>query len=165
MDSTAPATIQVSWRAPTGGLLVAIVGGIVGGITAGAFHRVGISFVGLTPLGVGVGVGVLVVGGMSILSLGHPSWRLAFVAAVLAIVVQHWWLYVAVMDNREKQAAKQPAVELFRPGWSNESFLEYMWAEATTQTVMLWTLDACLLAVATVVIVEVGGKLRAASGE
>lgn len=103
-------------------------------------------------------LGVLVLGAAHGLTLARVRWPAVLLAAVVAIFAQHYWLYASALEGRRDAVAREPAAELFRPGWSEQSFVEYMRNEATTEAIALWALDACLLTLAAVVIVEVGGN-------
>lgn len=147
-------------------MLVAVVAvGMCVGIGSGGLQAAGVALVGLQSLAAGVLVGLLLIGGAAAGGFVKPRWPAAVIAALAAVMTQHVWLYRVAMEARREAAADQPAVELFRPGWTEQSFVEFMQSEATTQTLVLWSVDACLLVLAAVVMVELSGKWQVASGE
>lgn len=138
--------------------MATLAGGIVG-VAAGAIQQAGVSLLVLQSLAAGGGLGVLLVG-MGELASAKPRWPAAVVASGLAIVLQHLWLYSADMAQREATLRKQPAVGLFKPGWAEESLLTFLSQHATPTNLALWGLDACLLTVGGIVIVEWGARTR-----
>lgn len=145
--------------------IAALIAGGCGGVVAALAQSAGFALVGLQSVAIGALVGLLLVGSTATLGLRRPRWLHALLAAVVALVIQHVWLYAAAMDQRQQAVAKQPAVELFRPGWADQSFLDYMRSEATPRAVALWTLDACLLTATAVVMVGYSGKSVSAGEE
>ncbi len=120
---------------------------------------------GLQSLAAGAMLSVVLVGTAATLRCGRPRWPLARWAAVIAVVTQHVALYYTALHHRQRAAAEQPAVELFRPGWTDQSFFDFMASEATMRAIGLWTLDASLLAIAAVVIVELSARERTPTGD
>lgn len=139
--------------------MVALAGGIVG-VAAGAIQQAGVSLLVLQSLAAGAGLGVLLVGMATLVSAKPPRWTAAVLASSLAIVVQHVWLYTADMAQREATLRKQPAVALFKPGWADESLVTFLSQQATPTNLALWGLDACLLLLGGIVIVEWGARTR-----
>lgn len=139
---------------------VAIAAGLCTGVIAALPQSSGMFLVGLQSLAAGALLSVLLVGGTAMFGTSRPRWPSALVAAAVAVVAQHVWLYRLAMARRQDAAAREPAVEMFRPGWTDQGFFEYMQSEATTSAMLLWALDACLLALAAVVIVELSSRWR-----
>jgi hypothetical protein len=136
-------------------LLAAVFGtGVCVGVLAALPQSSGIALVGIQSLAAGALLSVILIGSAATFGAARPRWRSALVAALIAVAVQHVWLYRTALANRRTATSEQPAVELFRPGWSEQSPLEYFRAEATPSTVALWVFDACLLTGAAVAIVE-----------
>jgi hypothetical protein len=146
-------------------IATAAVSGVTVGIIAALPQSSGWFLVGLQSLAAGAMLSVLLVGTAATFRCGRPRWPLALAAATVAVVAQHVALYYTALHHRERAYVKEPAVELFRPGWTDPSFLEYMATEATTTAMLLWTLDACLLALAAVVIVEVSARERTSGSD
>lgn len=138
----------------------AVVSGASVGIAGGAVQASGISRVVLQPLATGGLVAIVLMGIATAVSLGSPRWPAALLAGVVAVLTVHVWLYGAAMENRQQQVAKQPAVELFRPGWADQSFWDFMRSEASDAQLAYWILDACLLVGITVVMVEAISRHR-----
>lgn len=160
MESTTPA---LSNRPAFQSLLIAIasvVSGVSVGVAGGALQIAGVSPWVLYSLAAGGLVAIVLIGISATASLGSPRWPAAVLAAVLVVATQHVWLYRAALENRKREAAEKPAVELFRPGQTEQSFVTYMRSEANAKSIALWTLDACLLVAAAVVIVEGSARRR-----
>ncbi|MCO6044884.1 hypothetical protein NG895_13305 [Aeoliella sp. ICT_H6.2] len=158
---------QPQTSTPVGKLLLvaaAVVAGGCVGVIAAMPQSAGVFLVGLQSLAAGALLSVLLVGTTAMLGSHRPRWPAALLASVVAVVVQHLWLYRSALAARKAAAARQPAVEMFRPGWTEQGFLEYMQSEATSHAILLWTLDACLLTVAAVAIVELSRRRRSPAG-
>lgn len=143
-------------------IAAAIVAGLCAGVIAAMPQSAGVFLVGLQSLAAGALLSVLLVGSTAMFGIGHPRWPAALLASLVAVMVQHVWLYRSAMAARRAAEAREPVVEMFRPGWTEQGFFEYMQSEATTSAALLWTLDACLLTLAAVVIVELSGRWRPA---
>lgn len=154
MDDRASTTSALPWPAKVAAFSAVIAAGICVGVICGSLQASGVALVAIQSLAAGVMLGVLLVGVAATTHRVPPSWRSALLAALVAVLTQHLWLHSAAMEVRQKAIAEQPAAELFRPGWSQESFFTYMQSETTPQTASLWMLDACLLATGAVIIVE-----------
>ena len=144
-------------------LLTTMVSGLAAGMIAAWPQSSGVFPVGIGSLAAGAILAVLLVGSMAILSLGVPRWPAALLASAAAVASQHYSLYVAAMRVLQKAVAAQPAAEVFRPGWAEQSFWQFMQREATPEMAAYWLLDAGLLAAAAVVIVEYNARRRAAT--
>jgi len=144
-------------------IVTALLVGLAVGIASGALHAAGISLIAIQSLAVGAVVGVALVGIAATARLARPTWRAAILAAAVAIATQHLWIHRQVMAGRRAAIDKEPAAAMFRPGWSEQSFGQYLQSEATPQAIGLWVLDACLLTAAAVGIVEVGRKTVAST--
>ena len=142
-----------------------VAAGFFVGVAGALLQAAEIARFGVQSLAVGAVLAVTLIGVAATIGLPRPRWRAALLASLVAVVTQHAWLYRTAMARRRDAIANQPAVEFFRPGWAEQTFVEYMQSAATTQTVALWALDACLLSAAAVVIVELSSRQRATSGE
>lgn len=165
MDDTESPPPKSAWQQSVLPLVAAVVTGLVTGMLAALPQSAGTFLVGLQSLAAGAMLSLMLVGSVAILSAGFPRWPMAVLASLVAVVTQHYWLYRAAIDHRQQAVAKQPAVELFRPGWSEQSFWQYFANEASRSSVALWALDAVLLTLAAVVIVEYSARQRHRSSE
>lgn len=163
MTEAQPSYENPAWQRALVRGLAAVVCGLVLGTLAALPQAFGVFLVGIQSLAAGAALGVLLIGSVAIVSSGLPRWPSAVLAACVAIAVQHYSLYWMTIQKRQQAAIEQPAIELFRPGWSEQSFWQFMASEANTRSVALWVLDADLLAVAAVVIVEYNARRRAGS--
>ena len=145
--------------------VAALVVGVVTGILAAQVQTSGTFRVGIQSLAAGAVLSVMLVGTLSMFHSSRPRWPVALLASMLAIVAQHYWLFRLVMKARETELALKPAGGLFRPDWANLSFLGYMQAEANGANLLWWGLDACLLTLAAVVIVEMSASWFTPRGE
>lgn len=154
MNEVASKSTASRWPAWLARPVVAIVTGMCVGTASGAIQQTGFAPVGILSLAVGTLLGLVLVGAGGVLNLPRPRWGGIALAVAAAVVSQHLWLYRAAMIAREKATRSQPAVELFKPGWTQESILQYFYSQASVTTVSLWLLDACLLGLATAIIVN-----------
>jgi hypothetical protein len=161
MDNAADSSPASPWRHWFAFVVAAVVSGSVIGLGASLVQSRGVFLVGLQSLAAGALLSVLLVGIAAMLTAHKPRWPVAVFAGVVAVLVQHVWLYRLALAGRRDAVAKKPAVEFFRPGWSEQSFWSYFAEEATAKALMWWTLDAVLLVGAAVVIVELASKKRA----
>lgn len=132
----------------------ALVSGAAAGSVTAMIQSRGVFLVGLQSLGIGLFMGLLLLGMSAVHARRLPRWPVALLAGIIAVVVEHVCLYRFALAGRRDAVARKPAVEFFRPGWSEQSFWSYFAEEATMQAVLWWTLDAVLLVAAAVVIVE-----------
>ncbi len=161
MDSAESSCCQ--WKPHLAWLAAALVVGLAVGYASGALQQAGRSLFLLQPLAVGAVVAVLLIGVGSVAQRRIPWWS-ALVAGVAIVVTQHVWLYRAVMAARRAAADQQAAVELFKPGWSQEGFFSYLWdyggqpnkgvwGLAEWPNAALWGIDACLVILSAAMIV------------
>ncbi|WP_442481760.1 hypothetical protein [Aeoliella sp. SH292] len=160
MDQPADSSLASPWRHRFAFVVAAVVSGSVIGLGAALVQSRGVFLVGLQSLAAGAMLSVLLVGTSALLTSRKPRWPVALLAGVVAVLVQHVWLYRFALAGRRDAVAKKPAVEFFRPGWSEQSIWSYFAEEATAQALLMWTLDAVLLVGAAVVIVELASKKR-----
>jgi hypothetical protein len=160
MDQPADSSLAPPWRHRFAFVVAAVVSGSVIGLGAALVQSRGVFLVGLQSLAAGAMLSVLLIGTAAILTAHKPRWLVALLAGLVAVVVQHVWLYRLALAGRRDAVAKKPAVEFFRPGWSEQSIWSYFAEEATAQAVLWWTLDAVLLVGAAVVIVELASRKR-----
>ena len=159
-----------SWMPIAAWLVAALAIGLTVGCGSGGLQQGGYSLLVVQSLAVGGIVAVMLLGAGGILQ-GKPPWWSALLAAIATVVVQHLWLYRAAMAARRAAVAESPAVELFKPGWSEQGLFSYLWEHgqqpngahwelAEWPNAVLWGLDACLLILAAVAIVGWVGRRR-----
>jgi hypothetical protein len=155
---------NTAWRSSVLWLGVAMVAGLAVGIVSGALQQSGQSLWLLQPIGLGVALAMVFIGASAVRQRVAPLWSVV-VAGLVAVAIQHVWLYRAELQARQQAVAKQAIVEMFKPGWSNEGFFSYFveygarpnganWVGRDWPNFVLWGIDACLLVGATVTIVE-----------
>lgn len=152
------------WRLSLQWCGIATVAGLAVGVVSGALQQAGQSLWLLQPLGLGVAIAIVFIGAGAIRRRTIPLWSV-MVAGLVAVAIQHVWLYRAELRAREQAVEKQAMVELFKPGWSQEGFFSYFvdygtrpnganWVGKDWPNFVLWGIDACLLVGAAVAIVE-----------
>jgi hypothetical protein len=138
-------------------------GGIAAGLAVGWIaarcHASGLAPVGLVSLAAGLTLGfalakLAAATGMTV------SKRLLWTAAVFALVavfVEHAWLYWDFRRQWREARAANPQVALFREEepWTPA---EYLWREVSTARIALWGVDAALIVAGTVGVLYVGRR-------
>jgi hypothetical protein len=153
-----------AWRSSSLWFGVAAGAGLATGVVSGALQQAGHSLWLLQPLGFGVALAMVFMGASAVVQRAAPLWSVV-AAGLLAVAVQHVWLYRAELQAREQAVEKQAMVELFKPGWSDEGFFTYFadygmrpnganWVGRDWPNFVLWGIDACLLVGAAMAIVE-----------
>ena len=134
------------------------LGGIVAGAAIGWFaakcHQSGIAPVGLVSLGVGLALGFVLAKLAASTGITCRK-RLAVGAVVFALVavfVEHTWLYRDFRRQWDDARAMNPQVALFRPAepWSPA---EYFRRETSSGQIALWCVDAALIVAGAVSVV------------
>lgn len=161
--TTGSSQIEI-WRWRAIWFALAVVAGIVVGGASAALQQAGSSLFLLQPLGLGGALGVALIGAVAILRRPIPWWG-GVAAGFVAVATQHVGLYRAELAARQRAVDKQAMIEMFKPGWSEEGFFSYLvtfgsqpngaeWVGKEWPNFVLWGIDACLLVVASVTIVE-----------
>jgi hypothetical protein len=112
-------------------------------------HLAGRAPIGLTPLGLGVALG-LVVGVLAEALPAAPKKRLVgrtLALAFLAAIAQHAWLYEHFRGQWHQARAAAPEIAQFRPQspWSPAEYFSRELAAAPGRVAALWVSDAALL--------------------
>jgi hypothetical protein len=121
------------------------------GRVAAVLHGSGFAPVGLLSIAVGISLGTVLLG-VARLTYADCRQRLlsgAAIFAIITILTEHAWLYRDFHRQWHEARANSPHVAMFRPDtpWSPAEYLAH---EATPQQLMLWSVDALLITVATV---------------
>ena len=126
----------------------------LGGIAAGAAvgwiaarcHATGIAPVGLVSLAAGLTLGYALSKLAAVTGMTVSKRLLAGVAifALVAVFVEHTWLYWDFRRQWQEARAVNPQVALFREvePWTPA---EYLWREVSTARIGLWCVDAALI--------------------
>lgn len=127
---------------------------LLGGIAAGAAvgwiaarcHASGIAPVGLVSLAAGLALGYALSKLAAATGMKVSKRLLVGVAAfaLVAVFVEHTWLYWDFRRQWEEARAVNPQVALFREAepWTPA---EYLWREVSTARIGLWCVDAALI--------------------
>ena len=131
--------------------LAGIAAGAVIGWVAAMCHLGGWAPIGLVSLGVGLALGYVLSKLAAAVSVCCPK-RLAVGAvtfALVAVLVEHTWLYHDFRRQWQEARAVEPQVALFRPAepWSPAEYLE---REMSPGRAALWCVDAALIVAAAV---------------
>lgn len=139
-------------------LFAGAVAAVFVGWLAAKVHASGHAPLGLTSLGVGAILGILLVAiSVKLPPPGGKTLVLTSVAfAVLAIFAEHAWLYVDFRGQWRESRVKTPAVAIFRPEVP-PSPGEYFAREWNPQ---LWLADAAIISATAILVVIVATKYR-----
>ncbi len=126
----------------------------LGGVAAGAAigwiaarcHASGIAPVGLVSLGAGLALGYVLSKLAAATGMAVSKRLLLGVAAfaLVAVFVEHAWLYWDFRRQWQEARLANPQVALFREAepWTPA---EYLWREVSTARIGLWCVDAALV--------------------
>jgi hypothetical protein len=131
--------------------LVGALVAIMVGWFAARLHLVGLSPIGLLPLGLGLALGGIL-GGLAAMTRVTSRRHLLIGAAllsILAVLAEHAWLYHEFRRQWHESRAQSPQMAMFRPE-TPLSPAEYVANEASFGRVVLWCVDAALVTAATV---------------
>ncbi len=129
------------------GLFAAIAVAWIGAM----IHRLGHAPIGLVSVGVGLVLGASLAKIAARLRIAGSRRLLAgaMVLALVAVFVQHTWLYLDFRRQWHEARNNSPQVAMFRSEspWSPREYLAH---EATPRQVTLWCVDAALITAAAV---------------
>lgn len=130
------------------------------GLLAAILNLAGYSPVVLLPVGVGIALGAMLAGLAAATGVSCRKRLLVGAAAlaIVAILAEHSWLYRDFRRQWHEARAKSPQLAMFRPEapWSPT---EYFSHEATSQQLLLWTIDSALITIATVATAAYANRL------
>jgi hypothetical protein len=139
--------------------LGAVLTGAVSGWAAATLHLSGWAPVGLASVGVGLVLGVVLLrlAAMTSVTLLRPLVAGAIISALVAVLVEHAWLYHDFRRQWQDARAREPQVALFRPAepWSPARYFRH---ELSPGRATLWCVDAALIVLASVGTVSLGRK-------
>lgn len=164
------------WKHLPAWILAGVVAGLAVGCASGAVQQAGQSLLVLQSMAVGAIAAVVLLGVAGMMQRTPPVWA-GLVTGVVTVATQHVWLYRAAMEARRRAVNEQAAVELFKPGWSEENFLVYLWnvgsqpngalgALGEWPNSLLWGIDGLVVTLSSMLVVLwVGRVRRQASGQ